>query len=275
MRGKRLRQTLTSGLDRITPAHAGKTRQRKPSPLSAADHPRACGENTFFSSLFSSPYGSPPRMRGKPMMIHSAMSHPRITPAHAGKTMPETIGALQKGGSPPRMRGKQAVLPLGLEEVRITPAHAGKTILAVDVAKSPADHPRACGENRRQRRCDLHCHGSPPRMRGKRGEEDEQTEHARITPAHAGKTRLSATSGCWASDHPRACGENVHYCNLHSFNSGSPPRMRGKHHRASWAVRPGRITPAHAGKTSFSRVARLQSSDHPRACGENHVFPPP
>ena len=45
--------------------------------------------------------------------------------------------------------------------------------------------------------------------------------------------------------------------------------MRGKRHPHICMDSDGRITPAHAGKTSGSTPPRRPSTDHPRACGEN------
>ena len=45
--------------------------------------------------------------------------------------------------------------------------------------------------------------------------------------------------------------------------------MRGKHARYLQAYERDRITPAHAGKTSFIISTRSVLTDHPRACGEN------
>ena len=93
---------------------------------------------------------------------------------------------------------------------------------------------------------------------------------ARITPAHAGKTGKYLSPVCSRADHPRACGENIQILSLTSRNFGSPPRMRGKHRRGvDIRVRP-RITPAHAGKTALFACTHDKSTDHPRACGENH-----
>ena len=65
MRGKPIRRVHDDIVERITPAHAGKT----PAPWSQScantDHPRACGENFLSSPLWYSIIGSPPRMRGK------------------------------------------------------------------------------------------------------------------------------------------------------------------------------------------------------------------
>ena len=45
MRGKRQRPCASRTLDRITPAHAGKTFEFGQAPFGLEDHPRACGEN--------------------------------------------------------------------------------------------------------------------------------------------------------------------------------------------------------------------------------------
>ena len=86
MRGKLLRQLLLRYGQRITPAHAGKTGFYRQPVWKAADHPRACGENTQHGIRHSIQCGSPPRMRGKHNAAHQCYVINRITPAHAGKT---------------------------------------------------------------------------------------------------------------------------------------------------------------------------------------------
>ena len=111
--------------------------------------------------------------------------------------------------------------------------------------------------------------GSPPRMRGKlvyHGAPDSQ--HG-ITPAHAGKTRLSKISCRALWDHPRACGENARQGAIEDDLTGSPPRMRGKLTCSPATAVCGGITPAHAGKTRRPAVQQSSPRDHPRACGEN------
>ena len=70
-------------------------------------------------------------------------------------------------------------------------------------------------------------------------------------------------------DHPRGCGENYPHCVLVSNMFGSPPRMRGKHHRVAVGRSPQRITPADAGKTDLCVNFGKTEKDHPRGCGEN------
>ena len=86
MRGK-LRVRIAVGvIGRITPAYAGKTGLAMPSPPSREDHPRVCGENAPYFVKFSSPGGSPPRMRGKRHPEAYLLRARGITPAYTGKT---------------------------------------------------------------------------------------------------------------------------------------------------------------------------------------------
>ena len=50
------------------------------------DHPRRCGENAVLEELGLAYDGSPPQVRGKPLMPVAACAVLRITPAGAGKT---------------------------------------------------------------------------------------------------------------------------------------------------------------------------------------------
>ena len=208
MRGKPMILQWSLMALRITPAHAGKTAIFATYQIEKPDHPRACGENLAKRLSFLRDRGSPPRMRGKPLLILDVQLVQRITPAHAGKTAtalervedksdhPRACGENEilerregrRLGSPPRMRGKLWLLPLVYQHRRITPAHAGKTRLDSNFGILPPDHPRACGENMIHPRTKLVNNGSPPRMRGKRGRKYPADKHARITPAHAGKT---------------------------------------------------------------------------------------
>ena len=137
--------------------------------------------------------------------------YPWITPAHAGKTStpaltgfplrdhPRACGENEKMsrqsallmGSPPRMRGKLQSRGENRVSPGITPAHAGKTTREYCPQRRLRDHPRACGENSYRAGSLSLNSGSPPRMRGKRGEDIRAARAFGITPAHAGKTRKS------------------------------------------------------------------------------------
>ena len=134
-------------LARITPAGAGKT-------------------SRYTFGMGQSP-GSPPQVRGKHYLRVSAASCAGITPAGAGKTKSRTIlsavaedhprrcgeNALFHGyvgcisGSPPQVRGKLCDSSRFAVTPGITPAGAGKTLFFGRGRRTPADHPRRCGEN--------------------------------------------------------------------------------------------------------------------------------
>ena len=77
----------------ITPAYAGKTRVQDvvDNPLhfvvhALQDHPRVCGENRRRKAIRCVKPGSPPRMRGKHLVVGEKLRQTGITPAYAGKT---------------------------------------------------------------------------------------------------------------------------------------------------------------------------------------------
>ena len=147
MRGKLACNTETGDDGGITPAHAGKTFAGTDVARALGDHPRACGENRTALLKMHRHSGSPPRMRGKPVIQCKCALSSGITPAHAGKThtahhaktvfgdhpracgenMTGSYRRLRKKGSPPRMRGKPLEVLVVLHSEGITPAHAGKT----------------------------------------------------------------------------------------------------------------------------------------------------
>ena len=71
---------------RITPAHAGNTFVFAFSWGLIWDHPRACGEYHENCTECLNQGGSPPRMRGIPILCGGLPSASGITPAHAGNT---------------------------------------------------------------------------------------------------------------------------------------------------------------------------------------------
>ena len=152
-------------------------------------------------------------MRGKVFIFAMFGGGGRITPAHAGKRLevmakrndwgdhPRPCGEkclrstsmTQWRGSPPPMRGKGIRAEMKLEDSRITPAHAGKSLRAQLKKQSREDHPRPCGEKYptcKIMRCTT---GSPPPMRGKATLFGVGLFAPRITPAHAGKSRMRGT----------------------------------------------------------------------------------
>ena len=155
--------------------------------------------------------GSPPRMRGKGARQPLRLLDRGITPAYAGKrdrtgwtTMyrrdhPRMCGEKNgiefrdsfKLGSPPHVRGKacrgyQQPIPQG-----ITPACAGKSAILCLSWLLCWDHPRMCGEKARPDHHRGLPQGSPPHVRGKGPPGPAMRITRGITPACAGKRRIS------------------------------------------------------------------------------------
>ena len=91
MRGKGNLYLLDGVLDGITPAYAGKRKSQQDVTWHTGDHPRVCGEKKREIAAGRDVAGSPPRMRGQVDLSHQPESFARITPAYAGKRVPEDI----------------------------------------------------------------------------------------------------------------------------------------------------------------------------------------
>ena len=166
MRGKAIAQFICRGAQRITPAHAGKSSVPSAANFSLKDHPRTCGEKLSLLSIVTDSLGSPPHMRGKGRNAFILCFSRRITPAHAGKSLPINAtpehlqdhprtcgekwqiddGKVSANGSPPHMRGKAVQFRNHIFILRITPAHAGKRGVCLTSCDLDEDHPRTCGE---------------------------------------------------------------------------------------------------------------------------------
>mgnify|MGYP000396180716 CR=1 FL=1 len=141
-----------------------------------ASVPRMCGEKIRAVSATTASVESPPRMRGKVLVLLLGVVAQRITPACAGKRPAQTSAGLRRrdhprvcgekrsrlsdrflrGGSPPRMRGKDVLFCYMTQFVGITPAYAGKSALAFFHSGHLANFlstitaritPRVCGES--------------------------------------------------------------------------------------------------------------------------------
>ena len=283
VRGKPLLLTSALAPRRLIPARAGKTcAEGRAGPPSRA-HPRACGENTGTSGGPSSPYGSSPRVRGKPRARRLRIRPPRLIPARAGKTgwgplvpgatwaHPRACGENTTSSphksclatSSPRVRGKPVQVRPQVADGRLIPACAGKTRPSATLSPRSPAHPRVCGENA------AGAQGSSPRVRGKLRPDHHARRRGRLIPACAGKTACVRHDVPFHTAHPRACGENV-VCSAMSFGfPGSSPRVRGKPHRQRQPPDEAGLIPARAGKTGGSVCRSASQAAHPRACGEN------
>ena len=194
--------------------------------------------------------GSSPRVRGK-RAGDGAQPHVRgLIPARAGKT------------------------PLEYQRfrwVRLIPARAGKTSASRTMRRRGAAHPRACGENTTSAAPSALPRGSSPRVRGKPGAEQLHQGVGGLIPACAGKTELGPRGSVSREAHPRVCGENSTSARPRRINSGSSPRVRGKHGQAAQGQVEDGLIPACAGKTHSEPGPTRATRAHPRVCGENTV----
>ena len=186
-RGKRDRALEVLGPWRLIPAHAGKTRIRRPTSSLRSAHPRSRGENTAFFRWAHGAGGSSPLTRGKRRITHVVRVIGGLIPAHAGKTIrltrrirlprahPRSRGEnrqlcmtiLRGIGSSPLTRGKPTV-PLDFNVVGgLIPAHAGKTLMRGSDTRNGQAHPRSRGENLATFALGLGVGGSSPLTRGK------------------------------------------------------------------------------------------------------------
>ena len=86
MRGKVVFALGDRLLQRITPAHAGKSNRVLLRCRCTWDYPRTCGEKLYCWANLLKMKGSPPRMRGKGAPFRAGALPLRITPAYAGKS---------------------------------------------------------------------------------------------------------------------------------------------------------------------------------------------
>ena len=80
-RGKAVKFRCTCGLQRITPAWAGKSKLALCTPSCPTDHPRAGREKNKELEGVWLPMGSPPRRQGKEQGAGGRMAAHGITPA--------------------------------------------------------------------------------------------------------------------------------------------------------------------------------------------------
>ena len=85
-RGKLVGDRLARTIDRLIPAHAGKTLNWPIHYVRRTAHPRSRGENVPFTACYVTALGSSPLTRGKPSPRIRFIVTRRLIPAHAGKT---------------------------------------------------------------------------------------------------------------------------------------------------------------------------------------------
>ena len=108
-RGKLLARTQGNLLQRLIPAHAGKTSRRTCPSRRREAHPHSRGENAAGIASVALTQGSSPLTRGKRLDQLQGALWPRLIPAHAGKTHRQHT-AWPASTAHPRSRGKNLLI---------------------------------------------------------------------------------------------------------------------------------------------------------------------
>ena len=107
-RGKAQPQLPAGTRKRITPAWAGKSCTALRHCFRCGDHPRVGGEKFLMLLRVAGDRGSPPRGRGKDIVVKGHSSKEGITPAWAGKSRRKTHNGA-KARDHPRVGGEKAL----------------------------------------------------------------------------------------------------------------------------------------------------------------------
>jgi len=171
-----------------TPACAGTTRCGSSSVAGSWEHPRVRGDDRDGHGAGRSHRGTPPRARGRPLLLTVQCLDDRNTPACAGTTAP-TGGTSATGPEHPRVRGDDRLEPPGEGVVqRNTPACAGTTPQRGRRRTNPQEHPRVRGDDLVMVVTPGTRRGTPPRARGRLVPDQRRRAGRRNTPACAGTT---------------------------------------------------------------------------------------
>ena len=127
------------------------------------------------------------------------------------------------------------------------------------------------GEKQNVKVCQHFRTGSPPRGRGKAGNDLGCLHDVGITPAWAGKRPWMPSDSSSSRDHPRVGGEKSLISTISRTGRGSPPRRRGKDGWLSHCSPCPGITPAWAGKRLAEALPFREDGDHPRMGGEKQT----
>ena len=232
-------------------------------------NPRSRGENTRHGYYESLRLGSSPLTRGKRDWDPTDPRHPRLIPAHAGKTT-TVVGGVLSVAAHPRSRGENDVRDDDNRPfLGSSPLTRGKRSRPTRAGRGTSAHPRSRGENGAPGdEADVE-KGSSPLTRGKPPRKLLSRNTPRLIPAHAGKTPTWSASSAWTRAHPRSRGENIIEQADPISPLGSSPLTRGKRPNQKEGDHHLGLIPAHAGKTPKMGRGRRPAPAHPRSRGEN------
>ena len=174
-------------------------------------------------------------------------------------------------GSPPRVRSRLSSPMRWRSRSGITSACAEQTVSTFPYAPPCWDHLRVCGADFPFSLESAPGTGSPPRVRSRLARSQVERMVIRITSACAEQTLRKTGMTRFGRDHLRVCGADRHALPYRQPETGSPPRVRSRHHERRDRQNRGRITSACAEQT-LRAITRLKWTwDHLRVCGADGV----
>ena len=253
-----------------------------------AGHPRVCGERMLAHQPSPLTTGSSPRVRGTRGVENRTEFGGRVIPACAGNACcPRPSGERESGhprlcgeslpvksaaapffGSSPRVRGTLRRQAFHKLTGRVIPACAGNANRWWPRPRSPAGHPRVCGERTSAPFASRMYGGSSPRVRGTLQRLLAFAPQHRVIPACAGNAASRRAPVRVHAGHPRVCGERFFRRNVPWGGRGSSPRVRGTRLIAAGNVIGARVIPACAGNANRPIKSPTLATGHPRVCGE-------
>ena len=129
-------------------------------------------------------------------------------------------------------------------------------------------HSCGCGERGSSFSSTSNRPGSSPRVRGTHGLGILVLRIFRFIPAGAGNAQRRSKSPSPRPVHPRGCGERFAAQISSSMRCGSSPRVRGTPDGTDQISEIGRFIPAGAGNAPGPKITLVNTSVHPRGCGE-------
>ena len=119
--------------------------------------------------------------------------------------------------------------------------------------------------------------GSPPRVWGRLLLTTCNGVSMRFTPTRVGTTRILRIEFAPNPVHPHACGDDLSTRMTCPCETGSPPRVWGRHAEYITLIERRRFTPTRVGTTPHPVRTRTARPVHPHACGDDSsalpVFP--
>ncbi len=170
-----------------------------------------------------------------------------VHPRGCGEQGRRSGGRASARGSSPRVRGTVARNTRLDDGARFIPAGAGNSRIGVIVQRSPAVHPRGCGEQARALLFGRSVSGSSPRVRGTALERTAPSQLKRFIPAGAGNSPRPPPRPRRPAVHPRGCGEQIMRRSSPRSTIGSSPRVRGTDRTPALPAGRRRFIPAGAG----------------------------